>query len=83
MVRPDISDYFAAVKTGRSKWWHWLVGAAFIVAFYFLCNFIVVFAGYAIAGDDFMEGLSGYAFLAVSFLPLFFGLFLVQKYWHN
>lgn len=82
-MRPSISDYFAAAYTGRQTWWQWFLGALFLVVFYIACGIALYFIAYSVKPDMSAKSLGEYFLLMISFLPLFFGLFLVHKYWHK
>ena len=80
-----IQRYFSSVQQGRGYWWHWLLGVAFILAIYFGLIFVIAIPyGIALATSDIYEpSLLNYGFLLTTFLPLFFGVWLVQRVWHQ
>lgn len=74
-----VQKYFDTIKTGRSAWWHWLIGTALIVVAFIAIAIPIVF----IYAEVPSSGLGDLAFLFATFLPLFFGIWLVQKFWHK
>jgi len=85
-MRP-IDSYFATIKSGRSAWWHWLVGFAGIVILFFLPIMVIGFGIGLMAGlglpDLELTSFSYFVLMLASFLPLFFGVWIVQKFWHQ
>lgn len=80
---PSITDYFAAARMGRHTIWAWLFGFFNIVIVWLIPSGVLYVIAYAIWPDLNPKSLTEYILLMVSFLPLFFGTFLVYKYWHK
>lgn len=82
-----IDLYFDQLKTGRSRWWHWIVGFVSIFVLFIAPFLILGFIAGAV-GRDFIPlenpgTLSYFATNLAAFLPLFFGIWFVQKFWHR
>ena len=83
-----IQKYFRSVQQGRSAIHHWFLGLVSIIAGYLLfadglSKLIFEYGMSPISSDSPNFELVIYAFLLMTFLPIFFGIWLVQKFWHN
>lgn len=84
MFSNRMAAYIAALNTGRSQWWHWIVGAILITGLYIGGAFLLFYVAYSVGLPvDSRDSLWSYSLLMLSFLPLFFGVLIVQKVWHQ
>lgn len=83
-----IQQYFNSVYQGNSAWWQWLLGIVYIFVIcvgvlLLLAELFYVGAGLDPNATDGWPGLANLALLFATFLPLFFGIWLIQRIWHK
>lgn len=82
-MRPSIKHYFAAARMGRHSIWAWIFGFFNIVIIWLVAGGIMYAVAYGLKPDLDPKSLTEYILLMASFMPLFFGTFLVYKHWHK
>ena len=86
----SIQKYFDQANSGRNAWWHWAVGACFVVLIYVGFAIPIVLISLALLDSLAVTNEEATAFryevvslitLLVSFLPLWIGVWWVQTKW--
>ncbi len=79
--------YFNTTNQGNSLWWHWLLGIFFIFVIFIVGSLLIAIPYaelYVNLGMNIAQpSLLDYLFLCLTFMPLFFGVWLVQRFWHK
>ena len=76
----SVTAYFTFPKGSRTQWWAWVLGLVFIIGLSIIG--IIIFG--IISGLFNLPNMNGtYFLLLASFLPIFFSILIIYKYWHK